>query len=92
MGRPFVEENERRVIFMKHMYKCSGREDPNHAMHSLYTGFVLGDVMNAFYMAYSIANHFVYQIVLIHESDVHRERFQKSIALIIEFQNVCFDQ
>ena len=38
MGRPFVEENERRVIFMKHMYKCSGREDPNHAMHSLYTG------------------------------------------------------
>ena len=38
-------------------------------------------------MAYSIVNHFVYQIVLIHESDAHRERFQKSIALIIEFLN-----
>ena len=38
MGRPFVEENQRRVIFMDHMYKCSGREDPNHAMHGLYTG------------------------------------------------------
>ena len=39
-------------------------------------------------MAYSIANHFVYQIVLIHESDAHRERFWKSLALIIEFLNV----
>ena len=38
MGRPFVEENERRVIFMKHMYKCSGRDNPDHAMHGLYTG------------------------------------------------------
>ena len=38
MGRPFVEENERRVIFMRHMYKCAGRQDPNHPMHSLYTG------------------------------------------------------
>ena len=38
MGRPFVEENERRVIFMNHMYKCSGRDNPDHAMHGLYTG------------------------------------------------------
>ena len=38
MGRPFVEENQRRVIFMDHMYKCSGRDNPYHAMHGLYTG------------------------------------------------------
>jgi len=38
MGAPFVEENKRRVIFMDHMYKCSGRQDPKHAMHGLYTG------------------------------------------------------
>ena len=38
MGRPFVEENQRRVIFMDHMYKCSGRDNPDHAMHGLYTG------------------------------------------------------
>ena len=38
MGRPFVEENQRRVIFMRHMYKCSGRDNPDHAMHGLYTG------------------------------------------------------
>ena len=38
MGRPFVEENERRVIFMTHMYKCAGRDNPDHPMHGLYTG------------------------------------------------------
>lgn len=35
---PWVLENERRVEFMNHMYNCSGREDPKHPMHRLFTG------------------------------------------------------
>ena len=36
--REWIQENERRVIFMYHMYKCAGRENPDHPMHGLFTG------------------------------------------------------
>jgi hypothetical protein len=32
------KEEQKTQIFLEHMYKCSGREDPSHPMHSLYTG------------------------------------------------------
>lgn len=32
------KEETKKQIFLEHMYKCSGRQDPNHPMHSLYTG------------------------------------------------------
>lgn len=32
------KEETKKQIFLEHMYKCSGREDPNHPMHSFYTG------------------------------------------------------
>ncbi len=28
----------RKAEFMEHMYNCSGRQDPAHPMHGLYTG------------------------------------------------------
>ena len=36
--REWLEENKRRVIFMDHMFKCAGRDNPDHPMHALYTG------------------------------------------------------
>jgi len=33
-----VKEEEKKQIFLEHMYKCSGRENPDHPMHGLYTG------------------------------------------------------
>ena len=33
-----VEEQGQRALFMNHMYKCSGRENPDHPYHGLYTG------------------------------------------------------
>ena len=36
--REWLEENQRRVIFMDHMFKCAGRDKPDHPMHGLYTG------------------------------------------------------
>jgi hypothetical protein len=33
-----AKEEEKTQIFLEHMYKCSGREDPSHLMHGLYTG------------------------------------------------------
>jgi len=32
------KEEAKKQIFLDHMYKCSGREDPSHSMHNLYTG------------------------------------------------------
>jgi len=32
------EENNRRVFFQNHMYKCAGRDNPDHPMHGLFTG------------------------------------------------------
>lgn len=32
------KEETKKQIFLEHMYKCSGRQDPNHPMHSFYTG------------------------------------------------------
>ena len=32
------EENNRRVFFQNHMYRCAGRDNPDHPMHGLYTG------------------------------------------------------
>jgi len=34
----WLEENNRRVIFQDHMYKCAGRDNPDHPMHALFTG------------------------------------------------------
>ena len=36
--REWVEENNRRVIFQNHMYKCAGRDNPEHSKHGLFTG------------------------------------------------------
>ena len=36
--REWVEENNRRVIFQNHMYKCAGRDNPEHEKHGLFTG------------------------------------------------------
>tara|TARA_R100001086_G_scaffold212621_1_gene128532 strand:+ start:56 stop:556 length:501 start_codon:yes stop_codon:yes gene_type:complete len=36
--REWLEENNRRVIFQNHMYKCAGRDNPDHPMHGLFTG------------------------------------------------------
>jgi len=38
-GTPeWLEENNRRIVFQQHMYNCSGRSNPDHPMHSLFTG------------------------------------------------------
>ena len=34
----WLEENNRRVIFQNHMYRCAGRDNPDHPMHGLFTG------------------------------------------------------
>lgn len=31
-------EEQKKADFMEHMYDCSGRQDPSHPMHGLYTG------------------------------------------------------
>ena len=36
--REWLEENNRRVIFQNHMYKCAGRDNPEHPKHGLFTG------------------------------------------------------
>ena len=36
--REWLEENNRRVIFQNHMYKCAGRDNPEHSKHGLFTG------------------------------------------------------
>lgn len=28
----------KKAVFMEHMYHCSGRKDPQHPLHGLYTG------------------------------------------------------
>ena len=33
-----VAKEQQRANFMEHMYNCSGRKDPTHPMHGLYTG------------------------------------------------------
>ena len=33
-----LKEQEKRVIFMEHMYACSGRQDPAHPLNHRYTG------------------------------------------------------
>ncbi|QDP50050.1 MAG: hypothetical protein Unbinned3459contig1000_60 [Prokaryotic dsDNA virus sp.] len=33
-----VTEQQQRVTFMAHMYKCSGRESKDHPLHGVYTG------------------------------------------------------
>lgn len=30
-------EEYKKAVFMDHMYECSGRKDPGHPMHGLYT-------------------------------------------------------
>lgn len=32
------QEEQKKADFLEHMYQCSGRQDPSHPMHSLYTG------------------------------------------------------
>lgn len=32
-----IKEQEKRASFMEHMYNCSGRADPLHPQHGLYT-------------------------------------------------------
>ena len=34
----WLEENNRRIVFQTHMYNCSGRANPDHPMHGLFTG------------------------------------------------------
>ena len=39
LGTPeWLEENNRRIVFQQHMYNCSGRANPDHPMHGLFTG------------------------------------------------------
>lgn len=33
-----VVAEQKKADFMEHMYNCSGRQDPAHSMHGLYTG------------------------------------------------------
>ena len=33
-----VTEEQKKADFTEHMYQCSGRQDPGHPMHGLYTG------------------------------------------------------
>jgi hypothetical protein len=33
-----AQEEQKKADFMEHMYQCSGRQDPGHPMHGLYTG------------------------------------------------------
>lgn len=33
-----TKDEQKKADFLEHMYKCAGRQDPAHPMHSLYTG------------------------------------------------------
>ena len=33
-----IEEEGKRVFFMEHMYRCSGRSNKDHPLHGVYTG------------------------------------------------------
>ena len=33
-----VTKEQQKADFMEHMYHCSGRQNPNHPLHGLYTG------------------------------------------------------
>lgn len=33
-----VPKEQQKADFMEHMYQCSGRKDPAHPLHGLYTG------------------------------------------------------
>ena len=33
-----VPQEQQKADFMEHMYQCSGRQDPTHPLHGLYTG------------------------------------------------------
>ena len=33
-----VNEENKRIVFLEHMYRCDGREDPAHPSHATYTG------------------------------------------------------
>jgi len=33
-----VNEENKRIVFLDHMYRCDGREDPSHPKHGTYTG------------------------------------------------------
>ncbi len=45
------EEEDKRAYFMQHLYRCSGRSNPEHPYHGLYTGlwheFCLGEAGKA---------------------------------------------
>ena len=32
-----LEEQDKRVLFMEHLYKCDRRDDPSHPLHGVYT-------------------------------------------------------
>lgn len=32
-----INEENKRIVFMEHMYRCDGREDPSHPKHGTYT-------------------------------------------------------
>lgn len=38
LNRWSVAKEQQKADFMEHMYHCSGRQDPNHLLHGLYTG------------------------------------------------------
>jgi hypothetical protein len=31
-------EENKRIVFLEHMYRCDGREEPSHPKHGTYTG------------------------------------------------------
>jgi len=33
-----INEENKRIVFLEHMYRCDGREDPSHPKHGTYTG------------------------------------------------------
>jgi len=33
-----VEEQDKRVLFMDHLYRCDRRDDPSHPLHGTFTG------------------------------------------------------
>jgi len=41
----FNKENEK-ALFMEHMYQCSGRANPEHPMHGLFTNLWLEFCLN----------------------------------------------
>ncbi len=36
--KDWLKENNRRVIFQNHMYRCAARDNPSHPMHGFFTG------------------------------------------------------